>query len=203
VNPTNNYGGSSPNCIYSGICFESSVLPIFISSCAKSGCHDAATRTDYNLSSYANIVRKGIVPGNAASSKLYRVLTASGSDQMPPLPDAQLTRAQRDSIAKWINQGAKNTIKCNCSCDTTQYTFNKSIFPIINSYCVGCHNGPSAGGAIDLSTYAGNKIIALNNKLMGSITQLPGYSPMPKGTKLSDCQIKQIKKWVTAGALNN
>ncbi|MBS1543664.1 MAG: cytochrome c [Bacteroidetes bacterium] len=203
VNPGNTYGGTTPNCVYQGVCFESSVLPIFVSACAKSGCHDANTSTDYNLSTYNTIIRKGITPGNASTSKLYRVLSLSGEDQMPPAPNAQLTTAQKDSIAKWINQGAKNTVKCNCSCDTTQFTYAKTIAPIMTNYCVGCHNPASAGGNYTLNTYAGVKATVTASRLIGSITQISGYSPMPKGGKLSDCQIKQIKKWVAAGALNN
>lgn len=203
VNPGNNYGGVTPNCVYQGVCFESSVLPIFISSCAKSGCHDAATQTDYNLSTYDNIVRRGIVPGNAGSSKIYRVLSLTGSDLMPPPPNSPLTKAQKDSIAKWINQGAKNTTKCNCSCDTTQFTYAQVIAPLMTNYCVGCHSSASAGGNINLTTYAGVKATVTSNRLIGSITQITGYSPMPKGSKLSDCQIKQISKWAKAGAPNN
>lgn len=203
VNPENNYGGTTPDCKYQGVCFESNILPIFISSCAKSGCHDANSHNDYNLSTYATITRRGIVPGNAGSSKLYRVTRASGEDLMPPPPNAALTTAQRDSIAKWINEGAKNTVQCNCSCDTTKYTFALSIQPLMANYCVGCHNGPGGGGGIDLSAYNGVKTVGLNGKLVGSITQVPGFSPMPKSSKLSECQIKQVKKWVAAGAPNN
>lgn len=203
VNPGNEYGGTTSDCKYVGICFESSVLPIFQSSCARSGCHDANTQTDYNLTTYATIIRRGIVPGNANQSKLYKVTGYSGEDLMPPPPNAPLTSAQRDSIAKWINEGAKNTIKCNCSCDTTKFTYATTIQPLINSSCAGCHNPNSAGGNIILSTYSGLQTVALNNKLVGSVTHAPGYIPMPQGGKLSDCQILQIKKWVGAGAPNN
>lgn len=203
VNPGNNYGGTTPDCKYVGICFESSVLPIFQSSCAKSGCHDANTSTDYNLSTYETIIRKGIVPGNANQSKLYKVTGYSGEDLMPPWPNAPLTTAQRDSIAKWINQGAKNTTKCNCSCDTTKFTFASTISPLVTSYCAGCHNPGSAGGNIILTTYPGVQSVALNGKLIGSVTHATGFIPMPQGGKLSDCQIIQIKKWVGAGAQNN
>jgi mono/diheme cytochrome c family protein len=203
VNPGNTYGGTTSDCKYQGICFESSVLPIFVSTCAKSGCHDANSNNDYNLSTYATILRKGIVPGNANQSKLYKVTGLSGEDQMPPAPNARLTQAQRDSIAKWINEGAKNTVKCNCSCDTTKFTFSGEIFPMITSYCVGCHSGASSGGGIDLTNYNNVHVVALNNKLVGSITQVQGYSPMPKGSKFSECQIKQVKKWIAAGSLNN
>lgn len=203
VNPGNDYGGTSPDCQYVGICFESSVLPIFQSSCAKSGCHDAASTNDYNLTTYENIMRKGIVPYNASQSKLYKVTMLSGEDLMPPPPNAMLTQAQRDSIAKWINEGAKNTTKCNCVCDTTQFAFGAVVNPLMTTYCVGCHNPSSPGGSILLNTYAGVQAIALNGKLMGTITHASGFSPMPKGGKLSQCQITQINKWVVAGALNN
>ena len=63
-----------PGCTTNGkVCFESNVLPIFQSSCARSGCHDATTREeDYVLDSYANIVKRGIKPGDANESKLYK-----------------------------------------------------------------------------------------------------------------------------------
>lgn len=201
VNPGTNYGGT--DCKYVGVCFESSVLPIFQSGCAKSGCHDANTTNDYNLTTYETIMRKGIVPGNAAGSKLWNVTGLSGEDLMPPPPNAMLTQAQRDSLAKWINEGAKNTTKCNCSCDTTRFAYAANIRPMMDGYCVGCHSAASPGGNIVLTTYNDVKSVALNNKLVGSVTHAIGYSPMPKGGKLSECQIILIKKWAGAGAPNN
>lgn len=205
IDPTslNNGEISTPGCTSEGtICFESTVLPIFLSSCARSGCHDAVTKEEgYVLDNYSNIVRKGIVPGNANESKLYDVLFESGDDRMPP--DAPLSQDQKDAIAAWINQGAKNTTDCNCSCDPSKFTYAAIIQPIINTNCVGCHKQGALGGGIDLSTYASVKVQADNGKLLGSVAQNPGYSAMPKGGKLSDCQIVQIKNWIDAGALNN
>jgi len=193
---------STPGCVYSGeVCFESNVLPIFISSCARSGCHDATSNEDYKLNNYANIVRRGITPGNATNSKLYRVLFASGSDQMPP--DVPLTQAQKDSIKAWINQGAKNTVNCNCSCDPTQYTYAAIIQPLVSIQCIGCHKPGSLGGNIDLSSYSLVKTQVDNGKFLGTVTHAAGYSPMPQGSKLSDCQINQITSWIAAGASNN
>ena len=199
----NNGEPSTPGCTSGGtICFESSVLPIFLSSCAKSGCHDAITKEEgYVLDNYTNIVRKGIVPGNANDSKLYKVLFAGGDDRMPP--DAPLSQAQKDSIATWINQGAKNTVNCNCSCDPTTFTYAAIIKPMITNNCVGCHNPGSLGGGIDLSTYSLVKVQVNNDKLLGSVSQSAGFSAMPKGSKLSDCQIVQINNWIKAGAPNN
>ena len=188
-----------------GVCFESEILPLFQSNCAKSGCHDAATHTeDLILDSYANIMRKDIIPGKADNSKLYRVLFETGKDKMPPAPNADLTAAQKAMIGKWINEGAKNTVNCNNTCDSNQFKYGANISIIINSYCTGCHSGTAASGNIDLSTYNTVKIQAANGRLVGAVTHAAGYSAMPKNAnKLSDCQITQIKKWVAAGALNN
>ncbi len=199
----NNGQSSTPGCTTSGtVCFESSVLPIFLSSCARSGCHDAANHEkSYVLDNYNNIVRKGIAPGNANDSKLYKVLFESGDDRMPP--DATLPQAQKDSIAAWIDQGAKNTTNCNCACDATKFTFAATIQPLINNNCVGCHKPGSLGGDIDLTSYSLIRVQVDNGKLLGSVTQAVGYSAMPKGSKLSDCQITQIKSWINTDAPNN
>jgi hypothetical protein len=205
IDPTSLNEGQpiTPGCETSGkICFESNVLPIFLSSCAKGGCHDAVSREEgYVLDSYTSIIRKGLSPGNANGSKIYKVLFASGEDLMPP--GAPLTQAQKDSIAAWINQGAKNTVNCNCSCDPAKFTYSAIILPILSNNCVGCHNAGSLGGNINLSTYASVKTQVTNGKLVGSITHSTGFSAMPVGGKLQDCQITQIKSWIAAGTLNN
>jgi len=202
-NSLNDGQTTTPGCKTSGtICFESNVLPIFQSSCAMTGCHDSNSRRGgYQLDNYSSIVRQGISPGNASGSKLYRVLSATGEDLMPP--GAPLTKSQKDSIASWINQGAKNTVNCNCSCDPTKSNFAATVQPMLATACVGCHNPKSLGGNIDLSTYANVKLQVSNGKLIGSVTQAAGFSAMPKGSKLSDCQITQLKNWIAAGALNN
>lgn len=185
-----------------GVCFESSVLPIFVSQCAQSGCHDSKSKEEgYILDSYSNIIKKGISPGNATGSKLYKVLFETGEDRMPP--NGSLSLAQKDSIAAWINEGAKNTKNCNCFCDSTQYSYLAIIKPMLDNNCVGCHKPGSLGGNIDLSTYTVTETQALNGKLVGSVSHTVGYSPMPQGGKLSDCEITQIKMWVEEGALNN
>jgi hypothetical protein len=184
------------------VCFESNVLPIFVSMCGKAGCHDAQSHKEgYILTTYANIVSKGVKPGNANESEIYKVLFKDGEDKMPP--DATMTQAQKDSIKVWINQGAKNTTDCNCYCDPSQFTFAAIIQPLINRNCVNCHKPGSLGGGIDLSTYNAIKTQVTNTKLYGSITHSTGYKPMPQGGKLSDCEITQISNWIEAGYPNN
>jgi hypothetical protein len=187
------------------VCFESDILPIFNSSCAKSGCHNATTRAEgYILDSYNNIVKKGIVPGSASKSKLYEVLFKSGSDRMPQPPNPALTAAQTALIAQWINEGAKNTTNCNTAvCDTANVTYQKSVWPIVQTNCLGCHNSSLANGGYNFSTYAGLKSSVDKARLLGSINYQAGFSGMPQGSRLNTCQVATIRKWVQAGALNN
>jgi hypothetical protein len=189
----------SPDSVY----FVNDIMPMIASNCTMSGCHgNVATADGIYLTTYNNIMRY-VNAGNAAQSKLYKVLFRSGSDRMPPPPNAPLSDAQKALLQKWINQGAKNN-NCSGRCDTTTFTFSAGIKPMLANKCQGCHNPANLGGNIDLSTYAGVRTVALNGKLYASIVQQIGYSPMPKGAaKLSDCEIIQVRKWIAAGSLNN
>lgn len=194
-------GGTGNNLV----CFESEILPIFQSNCAKSGCHDAASHNEgYVLDSYNNIIRDGIRPGRATNSKIYKVLFETGNDKMPPPPNPDLTAEQKALIGRWINEGALNTTNCSTGCDTLNFTFNSNIKPILINNCTGCHGGSAPDNNMDFTTYAGVRPVALNGKLLGAITHAPGFSPMPKNAaKLSDCHITQVRKWIEAGAQDN
>lgn len=89
-------------------------------------------------------------------------------------------------------------------CDSSVITFSGTVSPILNAYCAGCHSGANAPLGIRVDNYASVKTLASNGKLLGSITHSAGFIPMPKnGTKLSDCNIAKIRKWITAGTPNN
>lgn len=195
-------GSSGDACDINKVYFQQQVLPILVSNCAKSGCHDVASRRDgVILITYDYTMSTGgIRPGNAGSSELYKEIIEG---KMPPAGSTPLTQEQQDLIYKWIQQGAQNLI-CRNMCDSTVFTFSGAVKNIIQNKCQGCHSGTSAGGGIDLSTYNLLKIQVNNGKLWGTISHLAGYSPMPKnGNKLSDCEIVQIRKWMDAGSLNN
>ena len=187
------------------VCFEAQILPIFQSNCAKSGCHDAATHEkDYVFDSYINIIRKDVRPGNAANSKVYKVLFETGDKKMPPLPNSDLTTDQKALIGKWINEGAKNTVTCGSVCDSNQFKYSTNVSVIMGTYCLGCHSGSAPSGGINLSAYNGVRNVAISGRLVGAVSHAPGYSPMPKNaSKLSTCQITQIRKWVSSGSPNN
>jgi uncharacterized membrane protein len=187
-----------PQPVNDSVSFVSDILPIFVSNCSTTGCHDAITRREgYNLSSYSGLLARGIVPHNSASSRAYTALSGSGENLMPPPPRIAISATDKAIILKWINEGAKNTNFTN-NCDTTKFTFT-DINPIIQASCVGCHNAVSAGGGIQLTTYGLIKTIADNGRLLAVLTA----NTMPKGAPLGDCKKIQIRKWVTAGSLQN
>lgn len=199
-NPSGNGSGSNGS-----ICFESDVLPIFQSNCAKSGCHDVATQAEgYVLDTYSNIVRRGISPGNAAGSKLYTVLFAGGEEQMPQ-GSAPLTDTQKKLIAQWINEGALNTTGCDTQCDTTQFNYAANVAPILSVSCTGCHNNSLANGGVDLSSYNGVKaaVPQIPAAIQWLNTNTAKNMPQPPASQLPSCDITVILKWINAGAQNN
>ncbi|HQV85735.1 MAG TPA: hypothetical protein PLO70_03395 [Chitinophagaceae bacterium] len=213
LNPGNGSGGGGTGgggnlpptsiCNPDSVYFVNDIMPLISSNCTMSGCHDNITHADgVNLTTYTKIM--GYVrPGDAANSKLYKVIIKTDGDRMPPPPMAPMTTAQKALIQKWINQGAKNN-SCIGSCDTTVFTYSGAVKPIMDNKCAGCHNPSNLGGNIDVSTFAAVRVVALNGKLYGSIAHQTGYSPMPKNAaKLSDCEIRQVQKWIIAGSQNN
>jgi len=55
-----------------------------------------------------------------------------------------------------------------------------------------------------LGDYTVLKTLALNGRLIGAVTQAPGFSAMPKGgARLPDCRIAEIRTWIRNGAPNN
>ena len=204
VNPADPGGGTDTTGNGGGntlICFEGDVLPTFVSSCAKSGCHNAVSKEEgYVLDSYQNIVKKGLKPGNANDSEIFEEIV---SGDMPPNGEPKLSAAQIELIRDWINEGAKNTVDCS-TCDTAVFTYSAAIEPLMSTNCTGCHSGSLPDGGIDLSSYTGVKTVALNGRLTGAVSHSAGFSAMPQGgNKLNECEISQIEKWIAAGTANN
>lgn len=186
-----------PNVNPTELCFERDVLPIFVSNCAMSGCHDAGTAEDgFVLTNYATITNRGIKPGNAKDSKIWESID---ENEMPP--KHPLTSEQKAIIKAWIDDGAKNGMNCSSNCDSSVYTFSGAISPIVTKNCVGCHQYPGASANIDLSSYQGIRDIAKSGAFVHSVQGTNGYKKMPpSGTALSECEINQIKKWIANGA---
>ena len=210
-NGNNNGNGqdTTTNPVDTSICFERDILPIFLSNCAKGGCHDAASHEeDYILDSYQNIINSdggdGIEPGDANDSEIFEVLIEDDQDKrMPQYPNAPLTLAQINLIRRWITEGAQNGTNCVSLCDTNNFTYTE-VAPILQQNCVGCHNSTLVSGGVNLSTHTGVNVVAQSGELIGALKHQMGFVPMPQGAaKLSDCKIRQVEKWVQAGAQNN
>jgi hypothetical protein len=187
-----------------GICFERDILPVFVSNCAKSGCHDASSHEGgYRLDNYQDIISKGIVPGNYAASKIWESIAIGGEEGMMPQGAPRLTPVQLDVIKRWIVAGAVDSGACQSSCDSNNFTYNGAIAPLMSLYCTGCHSSAGAPGG-SLTDYNSVRDAAVNGRLIGNITHQAGYNAMPPGgLQLSDCEVTQVKKWVAVGAPNN
>lgn len=187
------------------VSFQYEILPIMVSACGYSACHDRAShREGVILVDYASILRE-VRPGDAARSKLYKSITEDPNDEdfMPERPATPLTSDQTRLIRDWINQGAENT-DCGTPCDPTQISFSNDIFPILKSYCVGCHGDNRADGGVNLSSHARILTVVNNGSLIGAMKREISFAPMPPlGSYVSNCRIAQIENWIAAGALNN
>ncbi|MBA3663583.1 MAG: cytochrome c [Bacteroidetes bacterium] len=88
------------------------------------------------------------------------------------------------------------------SCDTTGViSYSAQVAPLLNANCNNCHN--TGGTAPNLSNYNG-VLNSAQNTLYSSVAWDGNASNMPKGlSKMSDCDVAIIKKWVFAGAPNN
>lgn len=184
--------------------FNTQVLPIFISNCAISGCHDATSAKEgIVLTNYQNI-RKKIKPGDLNDSEYYKVLvTRESEDLMPRKPGTEqgysLPADQINLIKTWILQGAKNNY-CD-ACDTTYYAFDNKIMTIFEMNCAtstACHSSGSKNGALtnynQIRSYVSADLIQ---------KRVIVYRDMPPASPLSDCDRLLIKKWIDEGALNN
>jgi hypothetical protein len=203
VNGGNNGTPCDPNTVY----FSTQVLPLLVSNCAKSGCHDAASHEDgIILDSYVNVMNTAdIDPGNPRGGHLMEAITESDpDDRMPPPPALTLTAQQIDLINTWIVQGAQNLTCTITTCDSTAVSFANDVLPVINNKCKGCHSGIAPGGGISFTDYTGTATQAGNGKLLGSITHAAGFQPMPKNSAmLSACEIGVIRNWIGEGIQNN
>ncbi|MBM2814010.1 MAG: hypothetical protein HW421_772 [Ignavibacteria bacterium] len=177
------------------VCFTRDVLPLFVSYCGSSGCHDSKTRKEgIDLTNYSGIKAK-LKPGNPDDSEIYiKMVEANSEDRMPPLDHPQPTQSQISLIRQWIQEGANNTSCSNAPCDTSNVSYNGNIKPILQTNCIGCHSGSNPSGGIDFSNDA--IVQSMKMKILGSVLRLTGYVAMPPPFTLNDCYKAQIRIWV-------
>jgi hypothetical protein len=93
----------------------------------------------------------------------------------------------------------KDVVQVPCViADTVSYA--KDIIPILQNNCYSCHSEASNVSGVLLDNYNALKFYAQDGYLYGTISHLSGYNPMPEdASKLDDCTIALIKKWIDAG----
>lgn len=187
-----------PDSVY----FEQQILPLLISNCAVSGCHDQATNDNdgIQLTSYGSLLASGTLQ----NGDLWEAINEDDPDKvMPRTPQAPLTPDQIALIGLWIQQGYPDN-SCASSCDTSNITYSGVIQPLVDGYCTGCHGGSTPEGGLDYTSWDDLHTVALDGRLAGSIQHQNPFTPMPPtGPMLPDCQIEQILIWIAEGAPNN
>ena len=206
VNPTNPEmtGFCNPDSVY----FQNQILPILVSNCTESGCHNAQDREDgVVLDSYQSLVStvENATQNDLHENKLIRaILDNDPDDRMPPAPKSPLTVNQVDLLKKWLEQGASNNA-CDENfggCDPTDARYYTFVQPLVQAKCQGCHSGNNPQGGIKLSNYAEVKAVALNGKLYSSLVRSTNWMPLG-GAKLDDCNLQRIQTWIQSGAPEN
>ncbi|MBL7808247.1 MAG: c-type cytochrome [Saprospiraceae bacterium] len=189
----------NPDTVY----FENQILPLLVSNCGMSGCHDPISHEDGVITTDYTHIRQKVTPFNPNNSKLYKaIIDTDPDDRMPPLPAAPLTTEQKNLLKKWIEQGALNNA-CNegyGQCDTSNVTYTNYVQALVANKCQGCHGANNPGAGIKLTNYAEVKASVESGKFYNSIIWTPGYSAMPQNSaKLSTCQLNKVKAWIDKG----
>lgn len=187
-------------CSHDSIYFRNFVLPVIISGCTKSGCHDESTqRADLFLGNYEGIISL-VSPFDPQGSVLYTVLFSSSESEQRMPPEIPLSMDQKSIIYWWIAQGAYNNRCDSILCDSSLVTYATSIAPITQAWCVGCHGGSKPANNMRLETYDEVVACANSNRLMGALRHESGYAAMPQGgVTLSPCEISLFQIWINTG----
>ena len=84
------------------VSFDSQVAVILKNRCGQ--CHIRGSKGNFRMSSFNELMRMvgAVTPGNPGSSKIY---TSVQSGEMPP--KGGMPQAEKDTIKRWIEQGAK------------------------------------------------------------------------------------------------
>lgn len=183
----------APDTVY----FQNTILPLVVSSCGTTGCHDQESHKDgIILTDYSSIIRTGeIKAGDPDDSEFFESLTDDEDDLMPPPPYEPLNSEQIQLIKTWILQGARNNA-CFDGCDTTSVTYAAQVWPMMESNCTGCHSASAPGGGIVIAGYEDMVALAENGSLMGSVRWESGYARMPVNQQLSECNVNILQIWI-------
>jgi len=191
--------GGTPATVSDTVCFNSDILPLYVSYCGSAGCHDANSHKEGVITTDYGHIMNGISAKNSNNSRYYTII----NNGMPPRGSAAMTTTQIALIKKWIDQGALNT-QCTNVCDTTSFTYAAAIQTILSNNCGGCHGTKPGSVNIYLGDYASAKSYISANKALfinaiNHSSTLTAAQKMPPSNKMLDCKIIQVQKWIQNG----
>ena len=194
--------GGNTAAVSDTVCFNSEVLPLYVSYCGSAGCHNELSHREGVITTNYGYIMNGIRAKNPGGSKYYTII----GNGMPPRSSPQMTAANLATILKWINQGALNT-SCTNTCDTTQYGYVNAVQTILANNCGGCHGTKPGSANVYLGDYASAKAYISANKTLflnaiNHSSTLTAAQRMPPSAKMIDCKITQIQKWIDKGYPN-
>ena len=192
---------------FTGVCFESEILPIMVSNCGNTTCHNSIDREEgLDYTTFEGIV-KSVNLSKPTESELIEYLRAEEADEiMPPAPQNPLKQAQINLLIQWIEEGAQNTVVCSkLSCENiSEVSFSKDVLPILENNCQGCHSTNAASANYAYDTYDQVLKSVNDGSLAGTIQHLPNWDAMPRNRdKMSACEIDHVLIWIGEGALDN
>ena len=102
----------------------------------------------------------------------------------------------------------KESIRAPKTCSmlpSSQVSFSKDIFPIIQINCLQCHDAKNHFGGIVIENYTQIAESGRSGELYNSIqiNSSTGKAYMPRGGRLMDCEIELIQAWINQGTKNN
>jgi hypothetical protein len=91
------------------------------------------------------------------------------------------------------------------SCGVKNVTYNKTIRPIFNQYCVSCHGDQRMSKGYNFQEYQITTLWFKNDstQILNVIRHEKGLSVPLGGDKLPECKIRQIETWVREGFKEN
>ncbi len=214
------------------ISFEKDVAPILKSRCLS--CHGAnRPRGGLRLNTFANIKKGGPsgklwVTGNANVSPLIRIMTTTDASKRMPKSGTPVAFKDIQTIATWINQGAKydgvretvnigesareNNIQIATATGNEKVSFTEDIAPWFNNLCVRCHRGRNPRGGFNMETFEnimrGGKSgrVVIGGNLEGSrLFRLVGglenpRMPNDRQVRITRQNYNDLRTWILEGA---
>jgi hypothetical protein len=169
------------------VSFRKEVVPIVTA--GPCGCHNTSVTIRALLFSDQ---RLNVIYYDAILARRAQLEVMANGGQHPGGGEIYFSQSERNTIKRWINEGA-NDDGSGCTVTGAQ-TYTKDILPIYTTSCKGgtCHGGIAA--ALDY-----NKFVATKNALT-TILNTNGSQGHPGGAlSLSTCTVNKFKEWIAQG----